>query len=295
MGFFSWAADKISKAKDWVCEKASNVWNTFTGKKNTDEAKRIYKEAVADYERARSDFEKYLTENTKKINLSIDNINNMKKLVFSKYLKEYLEIANKMYTGSVISTETLEKEFEYHHKHINMKSLSSVMKIDFDSNKFKTNLLAICTLGFYTRKKAKESLMEAENVAHEVRLYKTQLEAERARIDSLVISLQNIEVYFKGMIEVVESLLPKLDYSLNMLRNLHLVFSYSFIKGKLDFHKLPAVQMDYFTATNTITKILVEMSKKSYITNNNEVITEDKKVIELRSKEVSQLKEKIGA
>ncbi|WP_455794399.1 hypothetical protein [Clostridium butyricum] len=306
MGFFGWVGSKISsavsyvkekvtEAKDYIKQKTTNVWNTFTGKKTADEAKEIYDDAISSYNKAKRDFDDFLEKRSREINNSVQKINEYKKLVFSKQLKEVIQITSKLHNFSMTSKEMLENEFKYGFDELKIKSYSNVMKIDFDNNKFKTSVQAIFTLGFYTRKKAKESLSEANDVANSVRLKIEQMYAEKVRIDSIRKSISNVEYYFANIIEMMDRVLPKLENSISMLRNLHLVFSYSFFKGKLDYNKLPKVQKNYFEASVTMSKILVEMSKNQYLSSDNSVIENDMKSSQSANEKAEELIYKIGA
>lgn len=306
MGFFGWVGSKISsavsyvkekvtEAKDYIKQKTTNVWNTFTGKKTADEAKEIYDDAISSYNKAKRDFDDFLEKRSREINNSVQKINEYKKLVFSKQLKEVIQITSKLHNFSMTSKEMLENEFKYGFDELKIKSYSNVMKIDFDNNKFKTSVQAIFTLGFYTRKKAKESLSEANDVANSVRLKIEQMNAEKVRIDSIRKSISNVEYYFANIIEMMDRVLPKLENSISMLRNLHLVFSYSFFKGKLDYNKLPKVQKNYFEASVTMSKILVEMSKNQYLSSDNSVIENDMKSSQSANEKTEELIYKIGA
>lgn len=164
MGFFGWVGSKISsavsyvkekvtEAKDYIKQKTTNVWNTFTGKKTADEAKEIYDDAISSYNKAKRDFDDFLEKRSREINNSVQKINEYKKLVFSKQLKEVIQITSKLHNFSMTSKEMLENEFKYGFDELKIKSYSNVMKIDFDNNKFKTSVQAIFTLGFIPEKR----------------------------------------------------------------------------------------------------------------------------------------------
>lgn len=121
------------------------------------------------------------------------------------------------------------------------------------------------------------------------------MNAEKVRIDSIRKSISNVEYYFANIIEMMDRVLPKLENSISMLRNLHLVFSYSFFKGKLDYNKLPKVQKNYFEASVTMSKILVEMSKNQYLSSDNSVIENDMKSSQSANEKAEELIYKIGA
>lgn len=293
MGFFSWIGSKVEKVKEKasrvvntvkekayevgraVKEKASNMWGTISGKKIAEEAKAMYRKARELYEGEKLRYEKEVEIKTKAINEKIEKINAYKQKAFTKYVKEYIDIASKITSFNLESEATLEKEFKLATRELKMKSESSVMKIDFDRNRFKANLMAVFTLGFKTRKLAKESLEEANKVRVSVNQEIAEMNGELKRLEMINKAIGNVVVYLEGIMEVMDKLLPKLNNSFKTLRNLHLIFSYSIVKGKLDHNKLPKVQLAYFEAASNFSKILIELSKKKYINENYTVIQED--------------------
>lgn len=306
MGLFGWIGEKISsacnyvkekatKVKDKIKEKASNIWGAFTGKNKVKEAERIYNDSSGNFELAKSDFDKYVDDKSKEINTIINKINRYKDIGYNKYLTEYVNITKKLYNFNLGEIENFDGDFKYVFENIKLKDKKDIFTIDFENNKFKTTVQAIFTLGFYTRKKAKETLVNAKEYERAVEYEIEKMESEKQRIEMIIKSLKAIEHYFDGIFEIMDGLLERLNYSLDYLRNIHLIFSYSFIKGKLNYKKLPEAQANYFMASYTFCEIISKMIKMNYIKSSNEINNNDIKKAKEGFKKLKEEAEKIGA
>ena len=171
----------------------------------------------------------------------------MKKLkditVSDEYLKEY-------FSGTTLKVDS-------------MKSKADLYLIDFKKNPFKSNSLAIVTLGFYTRKKAKETL---ERVKEE----KKRLEEEMARMDSELVKLRNIKQaleliaeYYLSLIELYRALLNRLDNSVNFLMIRCISFAHKLVREQMSIKLLPKSQQAEIMAMVSISKVLKSMVDKN--------------------------------
>lgn len=171
----------------------------------------------------------------------------MKKLkditVSDEYLKEY-------FSGTTLKVDS-------------MKSKADLYLIDFKKNPFKSNSLAIVTLGFYTRKKAKETL---ERVKEE----KKRLEEEIARMDSELVKLRNIKQaleliaeYYLSLIELYRALLNRLDNSVNFLMIRCISFAHKLVREQMSIKLLPKSQQAEIMAMVSISKVLKSMVDKN--------------------------------
>ena len=171
----------------------------------------------------------------------------MKKLkditVSDEYLKEY-------FSGTTLKVDS-------------MKSKADLYLIDFKKNPFKSNSLAIVTLGFYTRKKAKETL---ERVKEE----KKRLEEEMARMDSELVKLRNIKQaleliaeYYLSLIELYRALLNRLDNSVNFLMIRCISFAHKLVREQMSIKLLPKSQQAEIMAMVSISKVLKTMVDKN--------------------------------
>lgn len=287
MGFFSWAGSKVKsgykKAKktvhkaadkvketvnivvDKIKDTGSNMLSSFTGKKIAEQAKQIYQRAKQRYEEACSNFENKSKDIIVNINNCLQDINAYKKEIYENLLLKYKDITSKLYNVDISSKDVLDGEFTFSFNVEKMRAVSSVMKIDFEDHKFKSYLKAFISAGFWSRKEARESYEAAVEEEGKVNLNISKMNAELTRLEVVFKALDNVRGYFKDLIEIFNLLLDRLKYSLSYLRNLHLVFTYSFKKGRMDFRKLPKAQQKTFETTHTLVKILTSMCQRRYI------------------------------
>lgn len=276
MGFFSWIGGKVSsgikKAKEVVSnaaskvkETASNMWSSFTGEKVAKEAKERLEAAKARFAARKKEFDQRVEEIVGKVNRMLEEVNNKKNYVFEYLLKEYGEITKRIMNLNITSTPYLDKEFTASYNMELTRLRKQVIKIDFDQNRVKNNLKAIFTLGFLTRKRAKESLAAVEEVEYEVEQETGKMRAEVKRLELIMKNFENIVHYFNTMIDITEKVLERLRHSFNMLKNIHLVFSFSFKDKKLDAARLPKLQQKTFATTHNFLSVLIQMSKTQYI------------------------------
>lgn len=162
--------------------------------------------------------------------------------VSESYLKEYFK-------GSALKVDS-------------MKAKADLYLIDFNRKPFKNNVLAIVSLGFYTRKKAKETL-------EKVREEKKRLEEEMARMDSEITrlnaikdSLKLIADYYFSVIELYRALLVRLDNSVNFLMIRCICFAHKVIHEKMSIKLLPKSQQNEIMAIVSISKIMKYMVDK---------------------------------
>ena len=102
--------------------------------------------------------------------------------------------------------------------------------------------MAILTLGFYTRKKAKETL-------ERVREEKKRLEEEMARMDAELVKLRRIKdalelisEYYISLIELYRVLLSRLDNSVNFLMIRCISSAKKLISNQMSIKLLPKTQ-----------------------------------------------------
>lgn len=283
MGLFSWAKsawnsakekvsqaynfvkEKAKEAVNYVKEKASNMWAGFTGEKDAKRAKELYEQAKQKYEDFKAHFENEVAKFSQEINIYIEKINNLKVYYFDNLLVDFKRVISKVSGLDIESEEQLDGHFGYSYQHERLKRRSQIIKIDFDAHRFKNTVKAIVTLGFATRKAAKESLQEAEAYELGVNECIAKMKGELSKLARFSESVQNLLSYFTNVIQAAERCIDRLRHSLALLKNIHLVRSYSIINGKYDARKLPKAQVKTFMVTNNLMKILQAMSTHKYI------------------------------
>lgn len=277
MGLCAWVARKFDDAKEWAKEKkdnikdkVSNVYAGFTGKKKYEEAKELYERITNRYNKKRKEFEDELDRTVSLIEMHVDSINKSKSKIKNNL---FPEMAAKM---SEITDISINKDFsiEEYKKTVlsfdKIRSKNELFKIDFDKNKFKVNVQAILTFGFYTRKKAKESLYavqeEEKKVNHEI----AKMEAELVKIKAINTSLENVDSYFVTLIDIYEKLLVRLDASVNYLYVRCISFARKLVGKEMSIRRLPKIQQQEVQAIITASKILKGMTDESIIAIENQ-------------------------
>jgi len=271
MGFFGWVSskikqakefvsEKISEAKEFVKEKVTNIWNKFSGKGKFEEAERLYNEISERYQKKRKQFETDLESYTDKIEKHIETINRSKEKIKTEL---FLKMANKMEKIKDISVSedfTIEAYKAAALSFDSIRSKSQLYKIDFNKHKFKTTVQAIFTLGFYTRKKARETLYAVQEEAAKLEAEMAKMDAELVKLKAIEESLANVEYYFTSLIELYENLLIRLDSSINYLYVRCLNLAHKLIHAEMSIRKLPKMQQKEVEAIITASKILKAMT-----------------------------------
>lgn len=259
MGIFGWIGKKAKAAGN----KISGVYKDFTGQATFEKADRMYDDVMRRFEAHKSHFEDAVDTLSREIETKVEAINNAKRCiktelfpafaykmkhlkdipVSDKYLKEY-------FSGSTLTVDQ-------------MKEKADLYLIDFKKKPFKNNALAILTLGFYTRKKAKETL---ETVTEE----RKRIEEEMARMDSEMVklgrikdSLELISEFYLSLIDIYHALLNRLDNSIGFLMIRCISQERRLISDHMSIRLLPKSQQDEIMGMVSISKVLKTMVEKS--------------------------------
>ncbi len=252
----------VDKAKETfkdIKSKITGMWHKFTGQDKFEEAKALYDKIESRYKKERDEFDRISELNLDRISNHVDFINNSKEKIKREL---FVNMATKL---SQIKDINISNNFsleEYIADGLNIDELSSkssLFKIDFDKHKFKTNVQAIFTLGFYTRKKAYESLYAVQEEEAKVNNEIVKMKAEITRITALEKALSNIVDYFRTLIELYENMLIRLDSSVNFLYVRCMSFVHEIVNAEMSIRRLPLMQQKEIEAIITASKILKEM------------------------------------
>lgn len=252
--------DTAKKVGSAVKKGATNLWNKFSGKEKFEEAERLYAEISARYNSRRKQFEEDVENYTNKIENHVNQINRSKEKIKSQL---FLEMAKKM---EKIKDIEVSKDFSaesYIAEAVSFDSIrskSELYKIDFNKHKFKTTVQAIVTLGFYTRKKAKETLYAVEEEEGKINTEIAKMDAEIVKLKAIESSLDNVELYFTSLIELYQNLLIRLDSSVNYLFVRSMAFAHKLVNTEMSIRRLPKMQQKEVEAIITASKILKTMT-----------------------------------
>ena len=194
---------------------------------------------------------------------------------------------------SKIKDVVIPKEFTieaYQRQNIEIDALRSrdeLFSIDFDKHKVKTTFQAIFTLGFYTRKKSKETLLavqeEAGKIDHEI----AKMNAELQKLEGVSLALKNTESYFENMVNVYKRLLIRVDSSMNTLYFKSIRFTHELVSKNISLKMLPKVSQKEIEALITSSKILKQMAETKVSNMDKKTIQNYKSQAEKANQEIA--------
>lgn len=263
MGIFGWIARKTTSAFKAVGTAVANGYKKFTGKVTFEEADRMYEDIKSRFEQHKAYFEKEVESLSSDIDDQVKVINRAKITIKTELFPAFAE-KMKCLKDIPISDDYMKEYFSGSTLKVDsLKAKADLYLIDFKKNPFKSNALAIVTLGFYTRKKAKETL-------EKVREEKKRLEEEMKRMDSELVKLRNIQEaleliaeYYVSLIEVYRALLNRLDNSVNFLMIKCISTTHRLVREQMSIKLLPKSQQSEIMAMISISKVLKSMVDKN--------------------------------
>lgn len=276
MGFWSGLCNLVSKVKNGVKkgvkkikEKVTNTWNKFTGKEKFEKAEKLYQEISEQYNLRRRQFEEDVEMYTGMIEQYVKEINQSKEKIRMKLFPEMAKKIQKLQDVSISTDFTVEQYVDSKLAFDEIRSKDDLYKIDFNKNKFKTTAQAIFTLGFYTRKKANETLMAVQEEEGKVKTEIAKMDAEIVRIKLIEQSLANVRDYYTSLTSQYQNMLVRLDNSVNFLYVRCLAFAHKIVAKEMSVKRLPLAQRKEIEAVITISKILKEMTEKRVVSVEN--------------------------
>lgn len=279
MGVAAWLRSKVKNVceatKNCVCsvgniakefgsaikQGVTNQWNKYSGKDKYEEAERLYEKVSEHYNSKRKQFEADVKCYSNKIEAHVEVINISKEKIKTEL---FLQMAQKMekIKDINVSGDFSVEEFMTAHLHFDsVRDKSQLYKIDFNKHKFKTNVQAIFTLGFYTRKKAKETLFAVQEEEAKINTEIAKMDIEFGKLKIIEESLANVEYYFTSLVELYENLLIRLDNSINYLYVRCMSFAHKLVHSEMSIKKLPKMQRKEVEAIITASFILKVMTE----------------------------------
>lgn len=266
MGLFGWIRRKaeavttsISNAVTATGRAISKGYKSFTGQATFEEADRMYEDIKRRFEEHKRYFEKEVENLSSEIDTQVKSINESKETIKTELFPAFADKMHRL-KDIPVSDEYLKEYFSGTALKVDsIKTKADLYLVDFKKNPFKSNVLAIVSLGFYTRKKSKETL---ERVKEE----KARLEEEMRRMDSELVKLRRIKdaleliaEYYLSLIEVYRALLNRLDNSVNFLMIRCISFAHKLVREQMSIKLLPKSQQAEIMALVSISKLLKTM------------------------------------
>ena len=240
-------------------------WEKFTGRDKEREAEALL---AAMEEKARTkekDFEEFFDNVQKRIDSSIEEINSIRAELNLLDFRRFEELASNFSTWDVAN---IGLEFSKNLKKIELEPLKQrgeLFKIDFRNNPIKSNLKAIVSVGFWSRKQAKESLLAVKEEEHRLDCELKKFDAEVVRLNLLAESLENVISFISSFRTYYKRILDELDYSVNFLRSSYFTQTQKEPPALLDPAMLPQRHQKCLECSDKATRIMYEIAKRHYI------------------------------
>ncbi len=289
MGWFSsaknWASSVCRSVKETITETVDNVksacskaWNGFTGKTTFDKAEKLYKEITEKYDKAKLDYEKAVTDIGDEIETKISNINLFKSQIYDVHFKRFIALANRLHSVTV-KGEPLEELFARSILEVKVQDKiadkKDVFQIDFNKFSFTRAASYILTLGFWSRKKAAESLEKVKQQEAMVSEEIAKMESQQRQLKVIASSIDSVLEYFDVLIANYASLLDRFEYGIQTQRVKQMSLSTDVFAHKMDFRLIPIVHIEEFQALFNLSIVLKQMATLGYLTESGELNSED--------------------
>lgn len=290
MGWFSraksWASSAYNSLKstassivDKVKETCSKVWNAFTGKHYADEAEALHAEITERYDKAKEEYDKAISDTGKDIEEKISRINRFKTDIYGTHFKRFISIASRLHNVTV-KGQPFEELFDDSILEVKQQSgvvaREDLMLIDFDNMGFLETAGMILTLGFFSRKKAKESLANVKE--EEARVYEeiAKMDAQQAKVKVVAESIDAVVQYFDSLIKNYEKLLDRFECGIQTQRVIQMSKAENVFSLKLDFRLIPIVHIEEFQALFNLSIVLKQIANLGYLNEKGEFVDQDK-------------------
>ena len=256
MGLFSWAKKKVKSA-----------WGTVTGKKKAEQAKEKFAELEREFKNRSQAYRKFVEFKTSEITQQIQAINELKMQTFSGAFPEFLKVANRLHNVSIRGKPLLDAvgiPEKMIHTPEAVRAKKDILTIDFDDLSTKQKVVGVLTLGFSSRKAAKESLKRAEDEEQRLKEEYAKMEATQSKLEHTLTALEQIAHYYRSILELYGKTVQRLSHGIAAQQVAHIAFSGQFA-GKVDFRTLPIRQLEDFMALYNMTVLLKEMASRQYV------------------------------
>lgn len=271
MGFFGWLGGKIKVAANKMISDTkrvgcvikrgvTNVWNIFSGRRTFYEADKLYEQITDKYQERRRRFQKQVEDYTAQIEMHVATINASKEKIKSELFPEMAKKMQKIKDIKVSEDFSVEEYIAEVLSFDSLRTKEQLYKIDFNKHKFKTSFQAILTAGFYTRKKAKETLLAVQEEEGKINTEIEKMDAEIIKLKAIENSLKIVADYFVSFIEIYESLLVRLDNSVNFLYVRCMSMAHKLVSREMSIRRLPVMQQKEVEAIISASKILKVMT-----------------------------------
>jgi len=285
-------ADFAQEVYDDPLGKTNKVWNGVTGRDKFDEAEELLKKIEDKYDKAKFNYEKEIEEININLKNKLEKINYHKKDVFNNHFKKFTLLGNKLHNLNIEGKSFLEyfdDSITEIKNQSGVKDKSKLYEIDFNNLSLKELGLGILTLGFFTRKKAKETLAKVENEEKRINEEIVKMDSQIKKLNVIVESINNVSHYFEVLIKNYSNLLDRFEYGISTQIQKTLLVGKRLENGKLDFKLMPIKHIEDFQALFNLSIVLKQMATMGYLNDEVEIVVEDIEAIKNIESKISEL------
>lgn len=251
----------VKKVGTAVTNGVKNVAARVSGKDKYEEAQRLYDEISKRYNEKREHFQKEIERITALIEEHVKSINHSKRMIKMELLPAMVNKISKIKDIRISDEYSVEEYIESVLNVDSIRSREQLFTIDFNAHKVKTTFQAIFTLGFYTRKKAKETLCNVKEEESKINSEISRMDSELNKINIIEKSIKQVADMFTSVIEMYNNMLIRLDSSINYLLVRSLAFAHQIVGKQMSVKVLPMMQQKEVEAIYTASKILKVMAE----------------------------------
>lgn len=282
------------KAVDYVAEKVdeyivqpmkkgiAKVSGAITGKTTFKEAEKLYQKIENNYNQERKKYEQEMKILNQNIDSKILSINNFKGHVYQKSFTNFMSLAYRLHNLKIEGKELIEyfsDDFTKRKSEAHVRNKKEIFTIDFNNLSFKECALGVLTLGYSTRKAAKESLANVKDEETRVKEEIKKMHTHLTQVTVVLENLENVALYFDQIIASYEKLLKRFEYGISIQTQKALLNSQVLHDGKLDFKQMPIKHIEDFHALFNLSIILKRMSTMNYLSEDGTIDKNDQKAV----------------
>lgn len=261
MGFGSWLKSKGQA----IAAGVSSLKRKFTGEDKIEEANDRYQKLVIAVEMMQKDFGNFTRAKESSINQNLLIINNLKDDLYNVDFKEFIELMD-IFSGWNIEENLFKEVAKFKDVKVGeVRNKSELILLDFENHPIKENLKALFTLGFLTRKRAKQSLLNVKTEEARFEEEKEKIKAEEKRLELIDETMSFIAQDFKSFYIVYRKLLKELKYITRFIKNSYLIKDPLVFNDKVDIYFLPKEHIKLLMICEKFTRVMHGIASKKYL------------------------------
>lgn len=245
----------------------------ISGRDTFQKAEQLMAEVRQSYEEAENKYKQFVAEKEAELKDLLDSINKYKLSVYQGEFIRFKRCVDQVHNLTIEGTPVIDffdQDLTKVENQTRVRSNSDIYLIDFNNLKFSERFWGIFSVGFSTRKKAKQTLIRAEEESKRVEEEIKKFDAQRTKLNVVIKSTKNVAIYFESMIKLYGQLLNRFEFAIRTQR-IQAVRKSLDICDTVDFRLLPLRDINDFKVLFDLSLVLKEMCKRVYFSNQGEI------------------------